>query len=569
MKTSLTSGSRTSEFMNEDGSGLFFNPNEAIMDADVDLVDETDEELSPEESATSSDRENDGSSAFTEPLRMYMRDVGNFSLLTREGEINIAKRIGRGMQNVLAATYMYPGTVECFFREFKKLAKEGRCEKLIVGYLGPEDRDFAVPSPDKEEDIWKGDHERMLAERAFIKRQITALKHAPTVARETIEGLSSRESGISRAQLKKIADALSVFKLARKYYSNITAIPRDAILRIRSQEAVIQRLCSEAGVPAEKIKQDFYYSEDSSTWISHHIQARHAYSYRLSHAKAQIVRAQQKIASILAESGLSLSEIHDIERQMSEGETNMHQAECDLTRANLRLVVSIARKYIGRGVPFLDLIQEGNMGLMRSVGRFDYRRGFKFSTYATWWIRQAITRCIADGARTVRVPMHVHEFINQLYFVKRQLFQELGREPTLDELSKCMNIPKEKIRVVQNIERKPISLEAPLKDQDDYTVGDSMLDGNLAVPIDSALYDGLKEAVNSLLEKLTVREAVVLRLHFGIGTNSDHTLDDIGNRFNVSRERIRQIESKALRKLRNPMYSERLKDYLVDLDGSQ
>ena len=569
MKTSLTSGSRTSEFVNEDGSGLFFNPNEAIMDADVDLVDETDEELSPEESATSSDRENDGGSAFTEPLQMYMRDVGNFSLLTCEGEINIAKRIDRGMQNVLAAAYMYPGTVECFFREFENLAKEGRCEKLIIGYLGPEDRDFAVPSPDKEEDIWKGDHERMLAERAFIKRQITALKHARTVARETIEGLSSRESDISRAQLKKNADVLSVFKLARKYYSNITAIPRDAILRIRSQEAVIQRLCSEAGVPAEKIKQDFYYSENSSTWISHHIQVRHAYSYRLSHAKAQIVCAQQKIASTLAESGLSLSELHDIERQMSEGETNMHQAECDLTRANLRLVVSIARKYIGRGVPFLDLIQEGNIGLMRSVERFDYRRGFKFSTYATWWIRQAITRCIADGARTVRVPMHVHEFINQLYFVKRQLFQELGRGPTLDELSKYMNVPKEKLRAVQNIERKPISLEAPLKDQDDYTVGDSMLDGNLAVPIDSALYDGLKEAVNSLLEKLTVREAVVLRLHFGIGTNSDHTLDDIGNRFNVSRERIRQIESKALRKLRNPMYSERLKDYLADLDGSQ
>ena len=527
----------------------------------------TADELAAEEAAAALAAVETEAGRTTDPVRMYMREMGTVELLTREGEIAIAKRIEEGIRDVLTALAYFPGTITYLLDRYNDASAEGKLSDVLVGYLDPADE---VPTPAQVvagQPPKNGDNKEEKAEDKGpdpeeARRRFGALKRAHHEARKAVEehGRTSKEA---QEPLAKAGEAMSPFKLVPRHHEEIVAMPRAALKRVRKHERAVMVLCvNEARMPRAEFLKDFLRSETSIAWVNRRIKGRHAYSDALRVRKDEIVRVQKKLKAITQETGLSISEIKDINRRMSLGEAKARRAKKDMVEANLRLVISIAKKYTNRGLQFLDLIQEGNIGLMKAVDKFEYRRGYKFSTYATWWIRQAITRSIADQARTIRIPVHMIETINKLNRISRQMLQEKGREPTPEELAVRMEMPEEKVRRVAKIAREPISMETPIGDDEDSHLGDFIEDSTIGSPVELATGQGLKEATREVLGGLTAREAKVLRMRFGIDMNTDHTLEEVGKQFDVTRERIRQIEAKALRKLRHPSRSDHLRSFL-------
>ncbi len=505
----------------------------------------------------------------TDPVRMYMREMGTVELLTREGEIVIAKRIEEGIRDVLHASAQFPGVVPIALEEYDaSQEEEGKLLDIIIGFLDPADHvppaAQVVPGQQKEtdddEEEDKGPDAGMAAER--FKKLLRQYRKTERAIKK-----HGRGSDIVNKDLAALGDAFQFFKFVPKKYDRMVVIPREVHGEIRRQERHIMNTCIRRAKMSRKVfMQKFPGKEADLKWCGRQIKAGHD---GLKKFEEEIVRAQKRIKQASERVGMSVTEIRDINRCMSIGEAKARRAKKDMVEANLRLVISIAKKYTNRGLQFLDLIQEGNIGLMKAVDKFEYRRGYKFSTYATWWIRQAITRSIADQARTIRIPVHMIETINKLSRVSRQMLQEMGREPTPEELGERMEMPEDKVRRVLKIAKEPISMETPIGDDEDSHLGDFLdSDSNLGEgasvgsPVESATDEGLREATRGVLSGLTAREAKVLRMRFGIEMNTDHTLEEVGKQFDVTRERIRQIEAKALRKLRHPTRSDHLKSFL-------
>jgi len=502
----------------------------------------------------------------TDPVRMYMREMGTVELLTREGEIEIAKRIEDGLNQVKYHNAHFPPTIELLLEVYEAYAAGNtRMQDFVVGFIDPNAPD-EIKSPmqktddddDEEEVVDTGPDPEEVAARLksikrLFKRSITAL-----------DKWGAREKKTIKIQ-DELADQLMEIKLAPKLTDRLVRGLRQSVAVIRTQERQVMQICvRDAGMPRKDFLASFPKSETDLTWIEKHIRAKRKHSSILAKLKDDILRAQRKLLAIETLTNLKIAEIKEINRQMSIGEAKARRAKKEMVEANLRLVISIAKKYTNRGLQFLDLIQEGNIGLMKAVDKFEYRRGYKFSTYATWWIRQAITRSIADQARTIRIPVHMIETINKLNRISRQMLQEMGREPLPDELAERMEMPEDKVRKVLKIAKEPISMETPIGDDEDSHLGDFIEDQTVHSPIDSATSSGLKETTHSVLAGLTPREAKVLRMRFGIDMNTDHTLEEVGKQFDVTRERIRQIEAKALRKLRHPTRSDQLRSFLLE-----
>jgi RNA polymerase primary sigma factor len=513
----------------------------------------------------------------TDPVRMYMREMGTVELLTREGEIAIAKRIEEGIRELMAALACFPGSVANVLDEYAKVAEEERrLDEIISGFLDPFDTEAPVkeeievvvkddPKADEDDD---SDDEDEAPDNGpdpeEAARRFELLKELNKKADAAIakHGRSSKQA---TKALEELGESFKYLKLTPRMFDPLTTNVRETLSRVREQEAIISQLVTRfAGMPRKDFIKSFVGSETNLEWLDAHIASGKSYSEKLGQNRNEILRAQRKLAAIEEISDLSIADIKEINRRMSMGEVHTRRAKKDMVEANLRLVISIAKKYTNRGLQFLDLIQEGNIGLMKAVDKFEYRRGYKFSTYATWWIRQAITRSIADQARTIRIPVHMIETINKLNRISRQMLQEMGREPTPEELGERMEMPEDKIRKVLKIAKEPISMETPIGDDEDSHLGDFIEDSTIESPVDSATSEGLQEATGSVLAGLTAREAKVLRMRFGIGMNTDHTLEEVGKQFDVTRERIRQIEAKALRKLRHPSRSEHLRSFLDD-----
>ncbi len=528
----------------------------------------TADELAAEEAAAALAAVETEAGRTTDPVRMYMREMGTVELLTREGEIAIAKRIEEGIRDVLTALACFPGPVEYVLGQYAEATREGKLSDILVGYLDPADEVPRPPQVVAGAPAKNGDNkteekaEDKGPDPVEAKRRFGALRRAHHESRKAIteHGRASREA---RELLARTGAALSPFKLVPRHHEEIVAMPRATLKHIRRHERAVMALCvNEAKMPRSDFLREFLRSETSMAWVNRHIKAGHAYGDALKARKDEIARVHKKLKAITQETGLTISEIKEINRRMSLGEAKARRAKKDMVEANLRLVISIAKKYTNRGLQFLDLIQEGNIGLMKAVDKFEYRRGYKFSTYATWWIRQAITRSIADQARTIRIPVHMIETINKLNRISRQMLQEKGREPTPEELAVRMEMPEEKVRRVAKIAREPISMETPIGDDEDSHLGDFIEDATIGSPVELATGQGLREATREVLGGLTAREAKVLRMRFGIDMNTDHTLEEVGKQFDVTRERIRQIEAKALRKLRHPSRSEHLRSFL-------
>ena len=629
-----------------------------LMSAEENTVDE----LAAEEAAAALAAVETEAGRTTDPVRMYMREMGTVELLTREGEIVIAKRIEEGIRDVLAALSAFPGVVEHILDTYAQVSREGQLSTLLIGYLDPADHvpraPQVVPAPkpaivpqvvekpvaanagasdESKADGKAGDGDKAAtkadandgdkaadgteaskpeagaaqpadakatdgkAEQAkdaanannankqdssendkdkdkdkdkgpdpvLAKRRFQALRRQYNKTRKIIDE-RGRSSPESRAQLAALGKKFHSFKMTPKHYDEIVRRPRVALEEVRRHERALIEICvREARVPRDLFRKVFVGKEISVTWLNRLIKAGEGYSDVLAERKPDIVRIQKKLKAVCQRTGLSVTEIKEINRAMSLGEAKARRAKKDMVEANLRLVISIAKKYTNRGLQFLDLIQEGNIGLMKAVDKFEYRRGYKFSTYATWWIRQAITRSIADQARTIRIPVHMIETINKLNRVSRQMVQEMGREPKPDELGERMEMVEEKVRRVLKIAKEPISMETPIGDDEDSHIGDFIEDSTVGLPVDLATEDGLKQLIGNVLGGLTAREAKVLRMRFGIGMNTDHTLEEVGKQFDVTRERIRQIEAKALRKLRHPSRSEHLRSFLDDKVSSK
>jgi RNA polymerase primary sigma factor len=517
----------------------------------------------------------------TDPVRMYMREMGTVEWLTREGEIEIAKRIEEGIREVMGAIAHFPGTVDSILGEYTRVTTEGgRLVEVLSGYIDPDDgivpAEAAAPVPakdgdaaddkDDEEDGDDSDDEEEEGDGGpdpeEALRRFTAIGDALDLAKKALKkhGRGSKQ-GI--AALKEMGELFMPIKLVPKKFDALVVLVRDALVRLRAQERAIMQLCvRDARMPRADFLRLFPGNEIDPEWAAGLAKGKAKYAEAIGNLQADIQRCQQKLSALEAECDLTLAEIKDINRRMSIGEAKARRAKKEMVEANLRLVISIAKKYTNRGLQFLDLIQEGNIGLMKAVDKFEYRRGYKFSTYATWWIRQAITRSIADQARTIRIPVHMIETINKLNRISRQMLQEMGREPTPEELGERMEMPEDKIRKVLKIAKEPISMETPIGDDEDSHLGDFIEDSTMQSPIDVATVESLKEATREVLSGLTAREAKVLRMRFGIDMNTDHTLEEVGKQFDVTRERIRQIEAKALRKLRHPTRSEHLRSFL-------
>jgi len=541
---------------------------ETAPDADelLNAGENTADEIAAEEAAAALAAVETEAGRTTDPVRMYMREMGTVELLTREGEIAIAKRIEEGIRDVLSALAYYPGAVEYLLETYAEATKEGRLSDVLVGYLDPTDN---VPQaqqvqpgvqPVKKDD--DDEEEDKGPDPVEAKKRFTKLKRAHNKAAKLIED-KGRDHKDTVAAMEKLSEAFSPFKLVPRHFDEMVEMARDGLARVRRQERVIMNVCvRQSRVPRDVFRKAYMGNETSVAWVNRLVKQKKDYSSLLDTHKDEIFRAQKRLKVLTTETGLSVGDIKDINRRMSLGEAKARRAKKDMVEANLRLVISIAKKYTNRGLQFLDLIQEGNIGLMKAVDKFEYRRGYKFSTYATWWIRQAITRSIADQARTIRIPVHMIETINKLNRVSRQMLQEMGREPTPEELGERMEMPEEKVRRVLKIAKEPISMETPIGDDEDSHLGDFIEDITIGSPVELATGEGLKEATRDVLGGLTAREAKVLRMRFGIDMNTDHTLEEVGKQFDVTRERIRQIEAKALRKLRHPSRSEHLRSFL-------
>jgi len=502
----------------------------------------------------------------TDPVRMYMREMGTVELLTREGEIVIAKRIEEGIRELLAALAHYPGTVQSLLDEYDLIAKEERrLSDILIGYLNPAENvpSAAEVAAAREAGTDKTEEEADTGpDPVEAKKRFTAIRRQHNKTEKVIaeKGRASKEA---IKEMDKLGELFKFLKLTPRVFDPLTASARKSLTAVRNQEREIMRLAIRVcGMPRRDFITTFQGSESDMKWLGKHTRGKKDHAVKLLAEKENIQRMQRRIGQIEGESGLSVAEIKEINRRMSMGEARARRAKKEMVEANLRLVISIAKKYTNRGLQFLDLIQEGNIGLMKAVDKFEYRRGYKFSTYATWWIRQAITRSIADQARTIRIPVHMIETINKLNRISRQMLQEMGREPTPEELGERMEMPEDKVRKVLKIAKEPISMETPIGDDEDSHLGDFIEDATIHSPVDAATGQGLQEATKDVLGGLTAREAKVLRMRFGIDMNTDHTLEEVGKQFDVTRERIRQIEAKALRKLRHPTRSDYLRSFL-------
>ncbi len=519
----------------------------------------------------------------TDPVRMYMREMGTVELLTREGEIRIAKRIEEGLDTVRLALSMYPRTFDLILGQYEPVKTgQNRLIDIIVGFVDPnapdeiaapvnpklaaaakleaelEDDDTAEGADEEEEALETGPDPEEAARR-FASIGKLYLQVTKALA----------ESGIREPKTQKLRKKLSgefmELKLSPKMFDQLISQLRDHVTEIRNLEKQIMSICiRDAGMPRKDFISTFPRHETDLTWLDKHVRAKRKHSAALARLRDDIEKQQKKLLSLEDGAHLTIAEIKEINREVAVGEAKARRAKKEMVEANLRLVISIAKKYTNRGLQFLDLIQEGNIGLMKAVDKFEYRRGYKFSTYATWWIRQAITRSIADQARTIRIPVHMIETINKLNRISRQMLQEMGREPTPEELAVRMEMPEDKVRKVLKIAKEPISMETPIGDDEDSHLGDFIEDTSIDSPIDAATMESLRETTHAVLAGLTPREAKVLRMRFGIDMNIDHTLEEVGKQFDVTRERIRQIEAKALRKLRHPSRSEQLRSFLME-----
>jgi len=506
----------------------------------------------------------------TDPVRMYMREMGTVELLTRQGEIEIAKRIEDGLNQVKFHMAHFPPTIDMLLEVYDSVvAGETRMQDFVVGFVDPNEPDEISSPVNKAEEASDDDDESSEVvdtgpDPEEVAVRITATKKAFNKVINALEKYGSKDKRTEKARAD-LAGLIMELKLAPKLTDMLVANLRDTIATIRSQERQIMLICvRDAGMPKKDFLASFPKCETDLKWIDKHIRAKRKHSSTLGKLKDDVLRAQRKLLAVEERTRLEITEIKEINRQMSIGEAKARRAKKEMVEANLRLVISIAKKYTNRGLQFLDLIQEGNIGLMKAVDKFEYRRGYKFSTYATWWIRQAITRSIADQARTIRIPVHMIETINKLNRISRQMLQEMGREPLPDELAVRMDMPEDKVRKVLKIAKEPISMETPIGDDEDSHLGDFIEDQTVRSPIESATSEGLKETTHAVLAGLTPREAKVLRMRFGIDMNTDHTLEEVGKQFDVTRERIRQIEAKALRKLRHPTRSDQLRSFLLE-----
>ena len=501
----------------------------------------------------------------TDPVRLYMREMGTVDLLTREGEIAIAKRIEEGARELLHACCFYPGIVDRILDEYQEyVAGDRRLSEVMVGFMDIEE---GIPPPalaqkkEKEEKGETDDDEPTGPDPVEVKKRFSALKRQYNKVDKACS--RTRTSKAALAEQAKLGEIFQFIKLSPTQFEKVANPARDALEIIREVEKYLFTIYVKRGrMPRKEFIQEYSGNEADSTWSEKIAKSRKPWAKEVKANLTEIVRLQNKLAKLEKIIQLPVSEMKDINRRMSIGEAKTRRAKKDMVEANLRLVISIAKKYTNRGLQFLDLIQEGNIGLMKAVDKFEYRRGYKFSTYATWWIRQAITRSIADQARTIRIPVHMIETINKLNRVSRQMIQEMGREPTPEELGERMDLPEDKVRRVLKIAKEPISTETPIGDEEDTTLGDFIEDTSIDSPDVAAIEENLQGATDDILGSLTAREAKVLRMRFGIGMNTDHTLEEVGKQFDVTRERIRQIEAKALRKLRHPTRSSHLKGFL-------
>ncbi len=521
---------------------------------------------------------------------MYMREMGTVELLTREGEIEIAKRIEDGLKHMVQAISACPTTIAEILGIVDRIAAdEAKIDDLIDGLICPETGNEEVPGEniteddtdtassgdeseaDEDSDIEEETDEEVAARvnaASLLQLKNDALARFAVIRElyaQKIDVLEKRGSQDTHYLLlqQQISDELLNIRFTAKSIERLCDSVRQMVEQVRGHERQILRLCVDrSGMPRAHFIKNFPTRETDLNWLKKEIAAGKSYAENLSRAHPAVLEEQQKLIDLQEHLGIPLKELKDINRQMSTGEAKMRRAKREMTEANLRLVISIAKKYTNRGLQFLDLIQEGNIGLMKAVDKFEYRRGYKFSTYATWWIRQAITRSIADQARTIRIPVHMIETINKMNRISRQILQETGSEPDPATLAEKMEMPEEKIRKIMKISKEPISMETPIGDDDDSHLGDFIEDTATLAPAEAAMYSGLRDATGEVLDSLTPREAKVLRMRFGIEMNTDHTLEEVGKQFDVTRERIRQIEAKALRKLRHPSRSEKLRSFL-------
>jgi RNA polymerase primary sigma factor len=552
---------------------------ESAPDADELLMQETttDEDAAEEaaQALASVDKE---IGRTTDPVRMYMREMGTVELLTREGEIVIARRIEEGINRVVHCVAEYPGTITSILDQWDKYeAEEIRLSDIISGFAGDEiDDELAAPTAthvgsevpkeelnDEDDDVEDSDDEEDTGPDPEVAQEKFDLLRTQYEVLLAVQKAKGRKSPEAATEIAKTIELFKEFRFVPKQFDQLVKNVRSTMDRVRVQERIVMKhAVTMAKMPKKSFVKAFAGNESSREWFDQAVASNEDYASALDAHSVEILRSISKLTQIEKDTGLTIIEIKDINRRMSIGEAKARRAKKEMVEANLRLVISIAKKYTNRGLQFLDLIQEGNIGLMKAVDKFEYRRGYKFSTYATWWIRQAITRSIADQARTIRIPVHMIETINKLNRISRQMLQEMGREPSPEELSERMQMPEDKVRKVLKIAKEPISMETPIGDDEDSHLGDFIEDSVIDSPIQNATGESLKNATREVLAGLTAREAKVLRMRFGINMNTDHTLEEVGKQFDVTRERIRQIEAKALRKLRHPSRSEQLRSFL-------
>ena len=541
---------------------------ETAPDADTLMLSESsddDDDIALEQAAEALAAVENEKGRTTDPVRMYMREMGTVDLLTREGEIEIAKRIEEGMRDLLHSSVNYPNVVE-YVLDFYQKYKDGerKLNELMTGFLEEmEEVPSAGPGSAKAQQLEESDEEEDTGpDLKEVQRRMTNLKKQFNKTQKILDK-KGRHAKETKNEFLKLGDIFKFLKFSPKMFEDLAFLARRDLTEIRLNERKIQSLLvRSAKMPRKDFIAQYPDNATKVKWIDTLMKSKKYSKKALEEVKADVVICQKGIKSVEERVGMTVKDIKEINRAMSMGETKMRRAKKDMVEANLRLVISIAKKYTNRGLQFLDLIQEGNIGLMKAVDKFEYRRGYKFSTYATWWIRQAITRSIADQARTIRIPVHMIETINKLNRVSRQMMQDMGREPTPEELSQELDMPEDKVRKVLKIAKEPISMETPIGDDEDSNLGDFIEDTVISSPIQNATEDSLNLATDDVLSSLTAREAKVLRMRFGIGMNTDHTLEEVGKQFDVTRERIRQIEAKALRKLRHPSRSSHLKSFL-------